>query len=81
MNNTQDLKIEFSIETQTSVQSIYVTALTTSFDWNENLVLGTLHFYSRKYEIKLGSVKKPQPSRVLYIDPSKRLNDYYAASV
>jgi hypothetical protein len=26
----------------------------------------------------LGSAKEPQPSRVLYIDPSKRLNEYYA---
>jgi hypothetical protein len=26
----------------------------------------------------LGSGKEPQPSRVLYIGPSKRLNDYYA---
>jgi hypothetical protein len=37
-----------------------------------------IHFYSRKYEMKLGSVKVPQPSRVLYIGPNKRLNDYYA---
>jgi hypothetical protein len=28
--------------------------------------------------MKLGSGKEPQPSRVLYIGPSKRLNDYYA---
>jgi hypothetical protein len=27
--------------------------------------------------MKLGSDKEPQPSRVLYIGPSKRLNDYY----
>jgi hypothetical protein len=26
----------------------------------------------------LGSGKEPQPSKVLYIDPSKRLNDYYS---
>jgi hypothetical protein len=36
------------------------------------------HLYSRKYEMKLGSGKEPQPSRLLYIGPSKRLNDYYA---
>jgi hypothetical protein len=28
--------------------------------------------------MKLGSDKKPHPSRVLYIGLSKRLNDYYA---
>jgi hypothetical protein len=27
--------------------------------------------------MKLGSGKELQPSRVLYIGPSKRLNDYY----
>jgi hypothetical protein len=43
------------------------------FDWNKNKFL--THLYSRKYEIKLGSGKEPQPSRVLYIGPSKRLND------
>jgi hypothetical protein len=59
-------------------RSTKVTALPPSFDWNENLVLGTLHFYSRKYEMKLGSGEEPQPSRFLYIGPSKRLNDYYA---
>jgi hypothetical protein len=35
-------------------------------------------FYSRKFEMKLGSGKEPHPSRVLFIGPSKRLNDYYA---
>jgi hypothetical protein len=39
------------------------------------------HHYSRKYEMKLGSVKEPQPSRVLYTGPSKRLNDYYTLRV
>jgi hypothetical protein len=29
-------------------------------------------------KMKLGSGKEPQPSRILYIGPSKRLNDYYA---
>jgi hypothetical protein len=29
----------------------------------------------------LRSHKEPQPSRVLYIGPSKRLNDYYASMV
>jgi hypothetical protein len=28
--------------------------------------------------MKLGSDKEHQPSRILYISPSKRLNDYYA---
>jgi hypothetical protein len=28
--------------------------------------------------MNLGSGKEPHPSRVLYIGPSKRLNDYYA---
>jgi hypothetical protein len=36
------------------------------------------HFYTRNAKMKLGSDKEPQPSRVLYIGPSKRLNDYYA---
>jgi hypothetical protein len=42
---------------------------------NESLA----HFYSRNYgnEI-LGSGKELLPSRVLYIGPIKRLNDYYA---
>jgi hypothetical protein len=36
------------------------------------------HFYARKYEMKLGSDKEPYPSRVLFIGPIKRINDYYA---
>jgi hypothetical protein len=28
--------------------------------------------------MKLGSCNEPHPSRILYIDPSKRLNGYYA---
>jgi hypothetical protein len=36
------------------------------------------HFYYSKYEIKLGSGKEPHPSRILFIGPSKRLNDYNA---
>jgi hypothetical protein len=36
------------------------------------------HFYARKYEMKLGSDKETYPSRVLFIDPIKRINDYYA---
>jgi hypothetical protein len=36
------------------------------------------HFYSRNSKIKFRSGKEPQPSRILYIGPSKRLNDYYA---
>jgi hypothetical protein len=36
------------------------------------------HFYSRNTKMKLESGKELYPSRVLYIGPSKRLNDYYA---
>jgi hypothetical protein len=36
------------------------------------------HFYTTNAKIKLGSGKEPQLSRVLYIGPNKRLNDYYA---
>jgi hypothetical protein len=36
------------------------------------------HFYSRKCKIKLGSGKEAHPSRVIYIGPNKRLNDYCA---
>jgi hypothetical protein len=36
------------------------------------------HFYSKNYEMKLESGNEPHLSRVLYIGPSKRLNDYYA---
>jgi hypothetical protein len=43
---------------------------------NENLLLA--HFYNTNVRMKLESGKQPQPSRVLYIIPSKRLNDYYA---
>jgi hypothetical protein len=32
-----------------------------------------IHFYIRNAKIKLGSDKKPQPFRVLYIGPNKRL--------
>jgi hypothetical protein len=37
------------------------------------------HFCSKNAKMKLESVKEPHPSRVLYIGPSKRLNDYYAS--
>jgi hypothetical protein len=43
---------------------------------NENVFLA--HFYTTNARMKLGSGKEPQPSRVLYTGPSKRLNDYYA---
>jgi hypothetical protein len=36
------------------------------------------HFYTRNAKMKLGSVKEPIHSRVVYIGPSKRLNNYYA---
>jgi hypothetical protein len=39
--------------------------------WHTNPTLGIA-------KMKLGSGKKPQLSRVLYIGPIKRLNDYYA---
>jgi hypothetical protein len=39
------------------------------------------HFYSTDVKIKLESGKEPQPSKVLYICPSKRLNDYYVFRV
>jgi hypothetical protein len=39
------------------------------------------HFYSRNEKIKLKSGNELRPSRILDIDPSKKLNDYYAPSV
>jgi hypothetical protein len=36
------------------------------------------HFYTTNVKMKLKSGKEPQPSGVLYIGSSKRLNDYYA---
>jgi hypothetical protein len=39
------------------------------------------HFYYKNMKINLESVKDPQPSRVLYIFLSKRLNNYYAPRV
>jgi hypothetical protein len=36
------------------------------------------HFYTTNAKINLESGKEPQRSRVIYIGPSKMLNDYYA---
>jgi hypothetical protein len=36
------------------------------------------HFYTTNLKMKLESGNEPHPYRVLYIDPSKRLNNYYA---
>jgi hypothetical protein len=79
MNSTNKMRqTDFSIEVQQDcTRSTEVTVLPLSFDWKLKLA----HFYSRKYEIKVGSGKEPQPSRVLYIGPSKKLNDYYARRV
>jgi hypothetical protein len=54
-----------------------VTGFPPSFDWKLKIEF-LAHFYSRNAKIKLGSGKEPHPSRVLYIGPNKRLNDYYA---
>jgi hypothetical protein len=43
---------------------------------NENMFLA--HFYTTNTRMKLGSGEELQPSRALYIGPSKMLNDYYA---
>jgi hypothetical protein len=53
-----------------------VTVLSPSFDWKLKIKFFT-HFYSINVKIDLESGKEPQTSRVLYIGPSKRLNDYY----
>jgi hypothetical protein len=73
-------KMKFSIENQQEYnRSTKVSALPPSFligiktkscPWHTS-TLGTM-------KMKLGSGKEPQPSRILYIGPSKRLNDYYA---
>jgi hypothetical protein len=39
------------------------------------------HFYPKKYKIKTGSGNELQPSKILYIGSSKRLNNYYAHKV
>ncbi len=56
-------------------RSTEVTALPHLIE-NKNVFLA--HFYTTNARMKLGSGKELQPSRVLYIGPSKRLNDYYA---
>jgi hypothetical protein len=63
-----------SIKIHTSTE---VTVLPPSFDWNKKHYNMT-HFYSRNKKMKLGSGKELQPSRILYIGLTKRLNDYYA---
>jgi hypothetical protein len=67
------MKNTFLIEEQQDYNgSMETTALPPSFDyWNENKFL--THFYSKKYEMKLGSDKEPHPSSVLFIGLSKRL--------
>jgi hypothetical protein len=40
-----------------------------------------VHFYTKNSKMKLGSGKELQPSRVLYIGPSKRLNENDKARV
>jgi hypothetical protein len=57
-----------------------VTSVPRSFDLKTKNMFFT-HFYFKKYKIKLGSGKEFQSSRVLYIDLSKRLNDYYASMI
>jgi hypothetical protein len=81
--STREKKTTFSIEEQLEDnRSTEVTTLHSSFDWNKkNYKLFMAHFYSRKYEMMLESGKEPHPSRVLYIGPNKRLNDYYAPTV
>jgi hypothetical protein len=55
-----------------------VTTLPLSFDlWKEKSSSWHTSTLSNA-KIKLGSGKELHPSRVLYIGPSKRLNDYYA---
>jgi hypothetical protein len=79
MNSTNKMRqTDFSIEVQQDcTRFTEVTALPPLFDWKLKLA----HFYSRKYKIKVGSRKEPQPSRVLYIGSRKKLNDYYAPRV
>jgi hypothetical protein len=79
MNNTKRSNTSFSIEIQTRFtfnprRSPLSLPYLISGMKNEFLT----HFYSRNYEMKLGSGKEPHLSRVLYIGPRKRLNDYYA---
>jgi hypothetical protein len=77
MDTNKIQKIVFLLKLNTIHTTTEVTALPPSFYyWNGNKFLA--HFYSRKYEMKLGSDKESHPSRVLYIGPSKKLNNYYA---
>jgi hypothetical protein len=39
------------------------------------------HFYPRNVKMALRIGKESHPSRVLYIGPNKRINDYYAPRV
>jgi hypothetical protein len=79
MNNTKRSNTSFSIEIQTRFTSnprrspLSLPHLISGMK-NEFLT----HFYSKNYEMKLESGNEPHLSRVLYIGPSKRLNDYYA---
>jgi hypothetical protein len=66
--------IEIKTDSHTTTE---VTVLPPSFDWKLNTrswLTSTLD----NVKIKLGTGKELQPSRVLYIGPIKRLNDYYA---
>jgi hypothetical protein len=80
MDTNKIQKIVFSLKLNMIHTTTEVTVLPSSFYyWNGNKFLA--HFYCRKYEIKLGSGKESHPSRMLYIGPSKRLNDYYGSRV
>jgi hypothetical protein len=49
----------FSLKTTQELIITEITLLPPSFDWNLEIV--KTHFYSIKYEIKLGSDKEPPP--------------------
>jgi hypothetical protein len=66
-----DANQEFTADPQRSPPSLphLIIGMEMSF-WHTSTLANT--------KMKLGSGKEPQPSRVLYIGPSKRLNDYSA---
>jgi hypothetical protein len=75
----RDEKFGFSIKIQHDyTESTEVTALPPSFDLLKEKSCSWHNSTLSIVKMKLESGKEPHPFRVLFIGPSKRLNDYYA---